>query len=56
MNLLKVKGIGPKSALAILANDYHLGFIRAVNRHDCNYLKTCPKIVPKAAKQIILDP
>ena len=55
LNLLKVKGIGPKSALAILANDDHQGFIRAVNSDDVNYLKKFPKIGPKAAKQIILD-
>lgn len=55
LNLLKVKGIGPKSALAILANDDHQGFIRAVNNDDVNYLKKFPKIGPKAAKQIILD-
>jgi Holliday junction DNA helicase RuvA len=55
LNLLKVKGIGPKSALAILANDDHTGLINAINNDDVNYLKKFPKIGPKAAKQIILD-
>lgn len=55
LNLLKVKGIGPKSALAILANDDHTGLINAINNDDVNYLKKFPKIGPKAAQQIILD-
>ncbi|GEP19434.1 Holliday junction branch migration protein RuvA [Pediococcus argentinicus] len=55
LNLLRVKGIGPKSALAILANDDHSGLINAINNDDVNYLKKFPKIGPKAAQQIILD-
>ena len=55
LNLLKVKGIGPKSALAILAADDHAGLVNAINNDDVNYLKKFPKIGPKAAKQIILD-
>lgn len=55
LNLLKVKGIGPKSALAILANDDHTGLINAINNDDVSYLKKFPKIGPKAAQQIILD-
>ncbi|TLQ05398.1 Holliday junction branch migration protein RuvA [Pediococcus stilesii] len=55
LNLLKVKGIGPKSGLAILANDDHTGLINAINNNDVNYLKKFPKIGPKAAQQIILD-
>jgi Holliday junction DNA helicase RuvA len=55
LNLLKVKGIGPKSALAILANDDHTGLINAINSDNVSYLKKFPKIGPKAAQQIILD-
>lgn len=55
LNLIKVKGIGPKSALAILANEDHTGLISAINNDDVNYLKKFPKIGPKAAQQIILD-
>ncbi|GEL15829.1 Holliday junction branch migration protein RuvA [Pediococcus cellicola] len=53
--LLLVKGIGPKSALAILANEDHSGLINAINQDDVAYLKKFPKIGPKAAQQIILD-
>ncbi|MDV7719245.1 Holliday junction branch migration protein RuvA [Pediococcus ethanolidurans] len=53
--LLLVKGIGPKSALAILANEDHSGLVTAINHDDVAYLKKFPKIGPKAAQQIILD-
>lgn len=53
--LLLVKGIGPKSALAILANEDHSGLVAAINNDDVAYLKKFPKIGPKAAQQIILD-
>ena len=53
--LILVKGIGPKSALAILANEDHSGLVNAINQNDVAYLKKFPKIGPKAAQQIILD-
>lgn len=53
--LILVKGIGPKSALAILANEDHSGLVNAINQDDVAYLKKFPKIGPKAAQQIILD-
>ncbi|WP_412990017.1 Holliday junction branch migration protein RuvA [Pediococcus siamensis] len=53
--LLLVKGIGPKSALAILASEDHSGLVNAINHDDVAYLKKFPKIGPKAAQQIILD-
>ncbi|AMV62417.1 Holliday junction DNA helicase RuvA [Pediococcus damnosus] len=53
--LILVKGIGPKSALAILANEDHSGLVDAINHDDVAYLKKFPKIGPKAAQQIILD-
>lgn len=55
LNLISVKGIGPKSALAILANEDYDGLVSAINNNDVNYLKKFPKIGPKAAQQIILD-
>ncbi|AMV61267.1 Holliday junction DNA helicase RuvA [Pediococcus damnosus] len=53
--LILVKGIGPKSALAILTNEDHSGLVDAINHDDVAYLKKFPKIGPKAAQQIILD-
>ena len=53
--LLDVSGIGPKSALAILANDDNRGLINAINSDDDGYLTKFPGIGKKTAKQIILD-
>lgn len=55
LKLISVSGIGPKSALAILANDDHSGFVSAVNNDDDAYLMKFPGIGRKTAKQIILD-
>lgn len=55
LKLLDVSGIGPKSALAILANDDNRGLINAVNSDDDGYLTKFPGIGKKTAKQIILD-
>lgn len=55
LKLISVSGIGPKSALAILANEDHNGFVSAVNNDDDAYLTKFPGIGKKTAKQIILD-
>ena len=55
LKLISVSGIGPKSALAILANEDHHGFVSAVNTDDDAYLTKFPGIGKKTAKQIILD-
>ena len=55
LKLLDVYGIGPKSALAILANDDNRGLINAINSDDDGYLTKFPGIGKKTAKQIILD-
>lgn len=53
--LLTVTGIGPKSALAILANTDSNGLGRAVASGDVSYLTKFPGIGKKTAQQIILD-
>ena len=55
LKLISVSGIGPKSALAILANEDHNGFVSPVNNDDDAYLTKFPGIGKKTAKQIILD-
>ena len=55
LKLLDVSGIGPKSALAILANDDNRGLINAINSDDDGYLTKFPGIGKKTAKQNILD-
>ena len=53
--LLKVKGVGPKSALAILAGASSFEIINAIEKSDVNYLTKFPGIGKKSAQQIILD-
>ena len=53
--LISVKGIGPKGALAILANGDIQGLENAIEEGDSKYLQKFPGIGPKASGQIILD-
>ncbi|OOL80622.1 Holliday junction branch migration protein RuvA [Dolosigranulum pigrum] len=55
LKLINVSGIGPKSALAILANEDHSGLIRAIEAEDRTYLQKFPGVGKKTAAQIILD-
>ncbi|GMA69311.1 Holliday junction ATP-dependent DNA helicase RuvA [Leuconostoc litchii] len=53
--LLNVSGIGPKSALAILANGDAAGLIDAVSEDNVSYLMQFPGVGKKTAQQIVLD-
>ena len=53
--LLSVKGIGPKSALAVLASATVEEILKAIESGDAKYLNRFPGIGPKASQQIILD-
>lgn len=53
--LLKVSGIGPKSALSILALDDHQGLLQAIDAGDSQYLTKFPGVGKKTAQQMILD-
>lgn len=55
LKLINVSGIGPKSALGILANDDHAGLIRAIENEDAKFLQRFPGVGKKTASQIILD-
>ncbi len=55
LNLISVSGIGPKSALAIIANEKSQGLITAVENGDVNYLTKFPGVGKKTAQQMILD-
>lgn len=55
LNLISVSGIGPKSALAILANEDHAGLIRAIENEDVKFLQKFPGVGKKTASQIVLD-
>ncbi|HEX6595144.1 MAG TPA: Holliday junction branch migration protein RuvA [Bacillota bacterium] len=55
MKLISVSGIGPKSALSILAHVNVSEFVSAVEREDDKFLTSFPGIGKKTARQIILD-
>lgn len=55
MQLINVSGIGPKSALAILANPDHQGLVDAITNSNVSYLTKFPGIGKKTASQIVLD-
>lgn len=54
-DLISVKGIGPKTALAILAAAEPNQIKNAIIQEDVIYLQKFPKIGKKAASQIVLD-
>lgn len=53
--LLSVTGIGPKSALAIIANVDTTGLAQAIAANDVAFLTKFPGIGKKTAAQIVLD-
>ena len=55
MQLINVSGLGPKSALAILANPDHQGLVDAITNNNVSYLTKFPGIGKKTASQIVLD-
>ena len=55
LDLISVKGIGPKAAITILASVSVEGIKDAIERENILYLKKFPKIGDKVARQIILD-
>ncbi len=55
LQLISVKGLGPKGALAIIASDSIEKVIHAIKNSDTKYLQRFPGIGVKASQQIILD-
>ena len=55
ISLISARGIGPKTACAILATGDMVGLATAITEGDAKYLTKFPKIGPKTASQIILD-
>lgn len=55
IKLISVKGIGPKGALAIIANGDINKLEQAIDAADVKYLQKFPGIGQKASSQIILD-
>ncbi|MFU2194983.1 Holliday junction branch migration protein RuvA [Streptococcus pluranimalium] len=55
LKLISVSGIGPMTALAIVAVDDNGGLVNAIDNSDIKYLMKFPKIGKKTAQQMILD-
>ena len=55
LQLISVKNLGPKGALAILADGNLKATIEAINNGNAKYLLKFPGIGQKASQQIILD-
>lgn len=55
LKLINVSGIGPKSALAILANPDHQGLMLAIKTSDVSFLTKFPGVGKKTAGQLVLD-
>ena len=55
LQLISVSGIGPKSALAIIAADDNVGLVTAIDSGDIKYLTKFPGVGKKTASQMVLD-
>ena len=55
LKLINVKGLGPKTAMPILATGSIGGITDAIERENLLYLRKFPKVGEKLARQIILD-
>ncbi|MCB2833163.1 Holliday junction DNA helicase RuvA [Streptococcus dysgalactiae subsp. dysgalactiae] len=55
LKLISVSGIGPTTALAIVAVDDNQGLVNAIDTSDIKYLTKFPKIGKKTAQQMVLD-
>lgn len=55
LKLISVSGIGPKSALSILATGTVKEIVKAIEGRNDTYLRKFPGIGAKASQQIILD-
>src|SRR5690554_4648830 len=55
LSLISVKGIGPKTGLAIIAKGDIKNLKKAIETQNAKYLQRFPGIGPKASNQIILD-
>lgn len=55
VELLLVKGVGPKTAVTIISSLPYYELVRAIKNNDINTLRKIPGIGLKNANQIILD-
>lgn len=55
LRLISVKGLGPKTAMAMLSKAGYESIIRSIENGDVSALKKMPGIGAKSASQIVLD-
>jgi len=55
LTLIKVQGVGAKTALGMLSVGNSAQLINAINKEDIKYLKSLPLVGYKTAKQIIYE-
>lgn len=55
MRLISVKGVGPRTALGMLAASNAKEMIMAIEGNDVKFMKSLPGIGAKTAQQIVLD-
>ena len=55
VKLISVKGLGPKTAMGILASSTVESIINAIEQDDVSFMRRIPGIGAKTASQIILD-
>ena len=55
LRLISVKGLGPKTAMNMLAVGSYKNIIHAIEEQDVSFLKKMPGIGAKTAQQIVLD-
>lgn len=55
LRLISVKGVGPRTALGMLAIAGANEMIQAIENNDVKYMKSLPGIGAKTASQIVLD-
>lgn len=55
MRLISVKGVGPRTALQMLAATSAKEMIMAIENNDIKFMKSLPGIGAKTASQIVLD-
>lgn len=55
LRLISVKGVGPRTALGMLAVSGAKEMIQAIENNDVKYMKSLPGIGAKTASQIVLD-
>ena len=55
LRLISVKGVGPRTALGMLAMSSAKEMIQAIEQNDVKFMKSLPGIGAKTASQIVLD-